>query len=301
MHRPAAPPPRRDRQPASRDPVRDARRHSRRRAGRSSTPHGPDRRRHLRTACQRRRALRRAARRRPGRPRPRRARDGAERHALVARHGDRDHRRPADDDAPASVMALVPARLADLRAPVDVEAPRPPSARLRQAGCRAHPVAHRHRPGTGTRGAQARHPDHRHEPRDGREHPRLHHAAARPESGDAGSRVGGRQTHVRHDTCGDDADPQGCGLPRGDDRHPRRDPDQLRDRPLELSPRSHSSRRQPHPLRRTADHREAHRRPAEGGRAARPAARRARRHRGRAATSARTWRRSPIRSGSTPR
>ena len=58
---------------------------------------------------------------------------------------------------------------------------------------------------------------------------------------------------------------------------------------------------QPHPVRRPADHREAHRRPAEGGRAARPRARRARRHRRRAATSARTSRSSTTRSGSTRR
>ena len=175
------PPPRRDRQPASRDPVRDARRSSRRRAGRSPTPHGADRRRHLRAARQRRGALRRAPRRRPGRPRTRRARDGAECDALGSRHGDRGHRRPADDDAPAALVALVAARLAHVRAAVDVEAPRPPRARCRQARRRAHPVAHHHRPRPGTRGAQARHPDHRHQPRDGREHPRLHDAAARPE------------------------------------------------------------------------------------------------------------------------
>ena len=207
-HRPRATLPlRRDRRPASRDTVRDARRSSRRRAGRPPTSDGADRRRHVRAARERRRPLRGAPRRRTRGARAHGARARAERHALDARHRRGGHRGPADDDAPAPVLALVPARLAHVRAAVDVEAPRATRARLGQARCRAHPVAHHHRTRSRARGAQARHPDHRDQPRDGREHPRLHDSAARSQRRLRSARVGRRQAHVRDDPGGHDARP----------------------------------------------------------------------------------------------
>ncbi len=116
-------------------------------------------------------------------------------------------------------------------------------------------------------------PRHRDQPRDGREHPRLHHAPRLP------------RPHLRKLAWADAE--RTFKMTRAVTTPTRKAADFLestidisgvirlvRHRPVELPPRPHPARRQPHPVRWPSDDREAHRRRAEGPLAARPPPRR---------------------------
>ena len=145
--------------------------------------------------------------------------------------GRRGHRGPADDDPPAALVALVAARLARVRAARGCRSTTRAACSMRCKPDVVHIQSHiiigrglarearkRGIPIIATNHVMAENI---------LDFTTLPHALER---GLPQARVGRRQAHVRHDARSDHADAQGRGLPRGDDRHHRRHPDQLRHR-----------------------------------------------------------------------